>query len=625
MAWFDDLNAMPDVGTVRQFQAPQQPKKKKNFWLDQISTAGGIIGGIGGSFIAPLAGTAGGAAVGSGLGEALENALMGESLGKNVLKEGALGAAFGVGPVRGLKAVAGGAKALAKGNSVAEGAKQAASKSIRGKAGGVLTDAGDDLLVKQFRLTPTQLKNFKSKFGEDASAVIKRYGFQNADDVVAKGVQPLQGQYDTLVGSIAKPISFDDFAKSIEKRAATLMGSAAPDTQKTGQALLEQLGTLRANLGSEGFANGAALNKVKKDFDALVNYTEKQADPRRYTVNKYIADSAREVLNAQSPALREVGRELQKVRQFADNASKQEQLGRGNLPLNLPTLLGGGIGAAGGGPLGAIGAAAGTALANSPTGRRAAAKGADVVGSRLSQAGERSAMRGMSPLGIGARVGAGGIASSALSQEPSSQPSLEQALIQSGGQQGMSGDEARGADVQRSPYGRENLLADMQRDPKNADKYFEYYTMLQEAFAPTASEKPLSAESSKIVSNAQTGIQALLDFESAIDQDPSVLAKRAIPGRGALGGALGGVLGTRSADAAAAQIVDVIARLRTGAAITNDEAKRFETFIPQAFDPPDVRRQKVSYLANQFQMVAQRGASSQPGNLEDAVIAAQGR
>jgi hypothetical protein len=168
-----------------------------------------------------------------------------------------------------------------------------------------------------------------------------------------------------------------------------------------------------------------------------------------------------------------------------------------------------------------------------------------------------------------------------------------------------------------NPYSRENLLMDMQRDPKNADKYMDYYAQMEDIFG-TKAEKPMSAEAAKSVSNAQIGLQALGDFEGAVAADPSVLTKRVIPGRGILGGALGAALGTRGADAASQQIIDVIARLRTGAAITNDEAKRFEQFIPQAGDSPQVAQQKLGYLRNQFSMVANRGGGGSP--LEEALM-----
>jgi hypothetical protein len=133
----------PTFSTLQEYQAYQaqnateQPKKSKNFLLDQISTVGGILGGIGGSFIAPIAGTAAGAGAGSALGEAIENLIMGEDIGKNVLKEGALGAVFGAGPIKLLKGASAGASALIKGAGGAA-AKQAAKIAKQAAVGRLL-------------------------------------------------------------------------------------------------------------------------------------------------------------------------------------------------------------------------------------------------------------------------------------------------------------------------------------------------------------------------------------------------------------------------------------------------------------------------------------------------------
>lgn len=135
-----------------------------------------------------------------------------------------------------------------------------------------------------------------------------------------------------------------------------------------------------------------------------------------------------------------------------------------------------------------------------------------------------------------------------------------------------------------------------------------------ETFGATAGAgKPLSAESAKVVSNAQTGIQALTDFNNLIANDPSAFGRTNIPGVGVLdkvtSGRVSGALGTSGLNAARQQVIDVIARLRTGAAISADEAARFEQFVPQPGDPPEVQQQKSNYLLNQFQMVAQRSGS----------------
>lgn len=125
-----------------------------------------------------------------------------------------------------------------------------------------------------------------------------------------------------------------------------------------------------------------------------------------------------------------------------------------------------------------------------------------------------------------------------------------------------------------------------------------------------AGSKPLSAEASKVVSNAQVGIQALNDFNGLIGQQPSEFGRTNIPGVATLdrlsGGRASGALGTSGLNAARQQVIDVIARLRTGAAISKEEAARFETYVPQPGDPPGTRQQKSNYLMGQFQMVANR-------------------
>jgi len=147
-------------------------------------------------------------------------------------------------------------------------------------------------------------------------------------------------------------------------------------------------------------------------------------------------------------------------------------------------------------------------------------------------------------------------------------------------------------------------------------KAFDAIMKLADSFGPSSSAavKPLSAEAAKVVSNAQTGIQALQDFNSLIDTDPGAFSRTNIPGVGVIdkltAGRASGALGTSGLNAARQQVIDVIARLRTGAAISADEAARFEQFVPQPGDPPEVRQQKTGYLLNQFQMVAQRSGTA---------------
>lgn len=138
-------------------------------------------------------------------------------------------------------------------------------------------------------------------------------------------------------------------------------------------------------------------------------------------------------------------------------------------------------------------------------------------------------------------------------------------------------------------------------------------------------EKPLSAEASKIVSNAQTGLSAIDDFEQLIKSDPGAFTRSNIPGKGIIddltGGRASGALGTTSIDAAGDQIIDVVARLRTGAAISKQEEERFKRYIPRSGDPPEAIEMKLGYLRDQFQMVANRSGSAST-DIEQAITGA---
>lgn len=597
-----------------------QPKKKKNFWLDQISTAGGILGGIGGSFIAPLAGTAAGAGAGSALGETIENALTGESLTKNVAREGALGAVFGVGPIRGLKALGGAGKAALAGKGVVEGARQAAGQTIRGAAGKAVTGAGDDLLIKQFRFTPTQLKNFKSKFGEDASQVIKKYGFKNADDVVTKGIEPLQQQFDDLVTSIPS-VSKDTLAKSLKSKYEPLLKSGVEDSVALGKSLRGQSNTLLKKYGD--VIDAKELNSIRREFDSLVNYTERAANPARYGVNKRAADAIRSTLQKADPtgSLKGVGKELQKLNQFADNAAKQAQLGRGSLPGGLSNLLGGSVGGgAFGGPLGAAGGYIGTAAVNSGPGRRALASGAGAIGNKLTQAGAKSAARGLSTGAIGTRVGgagalrgmAGGVPDT--SEEELERGGLEDALMS--GEQGFG--EGMGAPVEQSPYSKENLMADIQRDPENAEEYFQTYQMYQEIFAPPeASQKPLNQ-----------GQQERADLIQALDNTEGLMEGGSI-NYGPLGSRIEGIKGMfNAADPETLAFKNTVSGLRAaitkaraGASLTPGELKMLAQYTPSDTDSEQVVRSKLAQLRALYGNQAPTGGGS---TIEDALSSLQG-
>lgn len=554
-------------------------------------------------------------------GGSLEDVLSGAVQG------GAIGGVLGAGPVNLMKGAAGGTKAVVRGGNVLQAANQAAGASLRGKAGQAISGAADDLAVKNFRLTPTQLTNFKNKFGEDAGQTIRKYGFTSADDVATKGIEPLQQQFDDAIVGIPG-VTKEALKKNFEKRVTKLSNAGPADMQSMGKQLKQEADSILKRYGDVVDAN--ELNMIRRQFDDLVNYTEKTANPARYGVNKRMADSIRETLQQADPSgnLKTVGRELQKLRQLSDNVSRQEQLGRGSLLMNLPTLLGGTMGGAAVGPAGAIGSAAATAAVNSPTGRRAAMKGAEKLGGQLMKSGERAAMsNGQAGLRKGLTIGA----LAGMNNQPQT---LEAQLTGSSpadmyAQDPMNPDfngvdpaqfgypEDPTVQAEQSPYTRENLMFDIQRDPKNRDEYIKYYAQLQEVFAPpeTQSQKPLSQ-----------GQQERADLIKALGNTESLMSQGSI-NYGPIGSRIEGVKSLfNAADPETLAFKNTISGLRAaitkaraGASLTEGELRMLQKYTPSETDTEQVVRSKLQQLRSLYGYSAPTGGTT----LEDALMSQQ--
>lgn len=161
---------------------------------------------------------------------------------------------------------------------------------------------------------------------------------------------------------------------------------------------------------------------------------------------------------------------------------------------------------------------------------------------------------------------------------------------------------AQGGEV----YSSQNLLADIQRDPKNAQTYMGLYKLLAPESAPA---KPLSAEASKTIATANSGLSSLATLSDIIGKK-GVPAGTTVPGRGLLGGAGQNLLGTASYDTAADNVADAMVRARTGAAATKSELALYRRLLPQAFDSPEVRQQKIKQVEDYFTSIANRTGSA---------------
>lgn len=625
---------LPETQNARiraaQAMAGNRNINKKSFWTDQISTVGGIAGGILGAPLGIL-GAGGGAAIGSGLGEALENIMTGQRTMDNVGKEAAIAGAFGVGPIRAAKGLAGGAKALIQGSDDVLGvAGKAATTPLRQKAGKALVGRADDLAVKQFRLTPTQLKNFNQKFKEDAGTVIRRYGFQSADDIAAKGIEPLQQQFDSAIGAIPG-VTKESLKKTLMGKIDKLAKAGPSDTKQIGAQLKKEADTILKEFGD--VVDAKELNIIRRQFDDLVNYSEKIANPSRYGVNKRMADAIRETLQKADPSgsLKQTGHELQKLRQLADNVAKQGQLGRGSLPFGLGLTPGAVFGSAGG-PAGAVAGMASQAVANSKVARRLVAGGASKLGGKLASSGSNA----VTPINQGVRGAAAGLISTLGNQAPQ-QPSLEDALMaQSFDENSMNaenamtpstnmpnnvqnmGEQYQTEEGMSSGITRESALQAMLQDiqlngGKNIDKIMAIYEF---ANPEPKESKGLNSTAAGTVTDLTNGIANIRQLGEKFSTSG---ANKPVVGEFLAGNPFNN--DARNLRADIARVKQVIGKALEGGVLRKEDEAKYAKILPTLNDNDEQAQYKIQAIADDLERklyLYQQNVGT--GSLEDALL-----
>ena len=108
---------------------------------------------------------------------------------------------------------------------------------------------------------------------------------------------------------------------------------------------------------------------------------------------------------------------------------------------------------------------------------------------------------------------------------------------------------------------------------------------------------------SKDQANAKAALQSLDTMESILQSDSGALAKTYLPFQGFNENA-------QVLEQAALNIEDIIARMRTGAVINDEEAARYRKMIPRITDTAGTKAQKLSQLRQIFGSIYQEQAES---------------
>lgn len=181
-----------------------------------------------------------------------------------------------------------------------------------------------------------------------------------------------------------------------------------------------------------------------------------------------------------------------------------------------------------------------------------------------------------------------------------------------------------------SPFAPANIQENMQKilaqggTMKDVSEYLANAKAYNDLTGATGgAKKPISATAADAIANANAGLQSLSTLEQELTNNPSVQQKSAASQIANPFGITSRLAGTGKYDAALSQAKDVIARLRTGAAISNSEEKRFTAMLPQPADSQEVVTQKLNLLKNALNTIVQRVGGNSSDLLQEAAQAAQ--
>lgn len=620
-------------------------KPKGNFFTSLMPTAGGTGGALGGAAlgasigsivpgigtaIGGLAGAILGGAGGSAAGKFGQNVVEGEQdLGKGVLGEALLGGITSTPLTAGFKlAKAGVQGARGLGGAAKQTLKEAGQISIPKSAKDLQERAAADILSsaptgvapqgvvsrigQRFTESGSGLKAEPTAGGigrlQEQSQFMARYTGSPRQQRIAmeKDMGNLSNQVDSILAKNPTPISGKDVKLQIQ--------SAIEDPLKYADIDLGLPGvqrTLQSHLNKFG---GTSTAKEMNDYIKQLNPIAKRAQDKivrgvNVTDKEAAALAAKragdEVLTA-IPEIKPLKRDMAQIFEVTPQVAKAAEKSIG-----LPFMAGVSFKA----PVQAAKGAQSVLGGMMQGGRSAGAAAAGANGAGILGTAARQSL-------LGGRPGMGVQPEAAPQIDPTTGLPIEgQALPGMGGDMTSlagAGDASSilGGGASATPgsiYSREAAAQDIQNDlqrtgGQNMDKYLKLYEFLNPE--PDASaNKPLSAEASKVLANANSGLKSLSQLGGMIQQG-GVPMGTLLPGREMLGGLGSRIAGTSSFDTAAKNVTDVITRLRTGAALTESEEKFYKSQLPQAFDPPEVQAQKLQMFQDLFSSIANRTGSA---------------
>lgn len=589
----DNFKRNYDAYTASRPMQTQQPKKPggiRGLLLNALPIVGGAAGAALGTVAAPVAGTAVGGSIGSGLGEVLRQKLMGEDINiGSVGREAAFGAVPGVGRI--VKA-ARGVKAAEQTTEAAMQARKGIVQKARDTASQT-SQEGFGLTVGQSQgrgktLTPDkadELQDFITNRSQQYGGIRAGKPIEQARDA--------QKVYNNVTRSLDDTLAKIDRPIQLQEPAAILAGAAAKVADNPAiTGTTKTLEKFKAKI--EKAKNLKELEAIRREADDLAFTSTGAGKTSAAAQSHAVRDAIDEFITPLSDDYKAVKGDYTLARDALEATSKANKSAKGfKIPFVDAEV---GKQAISGIRNKAASVVGSTNASPQSTGFRPFMSTAKAT---LPQAGVRAAgsvLFGTPFVGTGKEEATA--QPTAATPDAGAMPQPDQQLQQS----------PQSTSIFSDPSKVEEAYAKalMAGDTKTASAIIAGY----ELFGKTKQEKPMSAETSKVVANANSGLDSLSQIRGILEQDPSVRTKTLVPGRGLFGGAGAAALGTSSYDTAARNIADVITRLRTGAALTESEERFYKSQLPQGFDPPETVEQKLRMFEDLFQSVSNRSGTA---------------
>jgi len=241
------------------------------------------------------------------------------------------------------------------------------------KTGKAMEKAGEEVVIKGVKASPSQLTNFRKVAGEDLAKFMSRNKITgDFTQKSAEKIDELQGAFDDIAIKSGKKVSSNELLKPFQSRMNEMTTSIVPTVKSKVGDIKSIYDNIIQKYGTNGI-DVSDLTKERKAIDKVIKEGGWQMPIEQATYLRSARNAIQESIQEATKGvsykgrkLKDLGIELHKFYTFDKLVKSKANLGRGSLPVGLTDLLAGGLGMATGDPVNALKAVLLKRVVNSP-------------------------------------------------------------------------------------------------------------------------------------------------------------------------------------------------------------------------------------------------------------------